>query len=328
MPRTLIALVALGLLSLLLAGPAAAHEEEGSDMPEIASAPSDSVLEHRKIESRWDMFWHPAFSSVPAGQPGCPLYRVTEWDDEGVPTNMDPVFEECATDRMSMYEHAQEADCGASYAKYCVEQLAPTSIMKRGTTFRVYGVLYKHGEPVPSKGFQLQRMVLGRQTSYMPFRSQLTQAIGEIGSVQMPDTARSKVAYRWAIRNDAGRVIHTTMPIVTKVVPTITNIRVNRRSVKRQQLFVARATSNVGIHGVVKLQYRFGDRWIQISRVSLTGQRAIRIPGRINRISGRFPIRLVFTSMTVPGRQWFDAVTVGAGAMTVKSTWTIIRSQR
>lgn len=316
--------ILIALLGLLAAGSAAGHEVEGTDMPQIASGPSDQTLVHRALEAS-RQFWEPGWATVPDAQKGCPGYRVTEWDDEGIPTAMDPVFEQCATDRITMYEHAQGPDCSRSYAALCVEQLAPKAVLKRTTNFRMYGVIYRNGQPVPAEKLYLQRRVLGLQDQFVPFRSQRTEEIGEIGSVQLPDSARSKVAYRWGFANAAGEVVYSTVPAVTRVVPRITQATVNRRKVTRQQSFVATARADVGIWGTAKLQYRLGKRWIQVSRVTLTGQRDIRIVGRINRTSGRFPLRLVLTRMTVPGRPWYDAVNVGMGATTVVSKWTIVR---
>lgn len=324
---------------LLLATSAMAHVEEGSDIPEMATGPSDQVLVHRAHEAT-RQWWEPAHSAIPAPQPGCPGYVATERDDEGNPSRIEPVFEYCATDRITMYEHRQkpateasvedpdateEDNCVVSYAAYCVEQLAPTDTMRRGTGYSLYGVLYHRGEPVPGKTFYLQRKVLGTQSAFMPFRSQTTQRIGEIGSVTLADLARSKVSYRWAVANDDGQVIHTTVPAVTKVVPTITRATVNRVSVKRKQLFTATARSNVPLWGVVKLQYKHGDRWIQISRVNMAGERYLKIDGRINRTSGKFPTRMVVTGMSVSGRPWYDGVYVNLPTMKVNSSWMVVR---
>lgn len=314
------------LLAAVALAPAAgvAHPEGVSDMPENATAPSDPVLVHRTLEEL-------GLRDVTGAEdeaPGCPAYRSTQGEDDAV-ASLDPVFEFCATDRMSMFEHSDE--CRASYAERCIEQVLPRigtrpsqeEWLRRGERFTLYGVLYRRGQPEASQDLVLERHVLGVDRDFRTFRTQRTATIGEIGSVRMPDVARSVTAYRWALRDDAGNRIRSTVPYLTKVPPSVTSTRFSARTVRRSQRFTVQVTTDVPVYSTVRLEYQHAKRWIQVNRVSVRGSRRITIPGRIHRLSGRVPVRVAIDPMTAPGRPWYNGLDHNVGAMTVLSAWEV-----
>lgn len=297
----------------ILAGPTAAHPPGVSDVPEGASAPSDPLLVHRALEAA-KIKWYPGYDE-PAE--GCPDYRPN------ASGSLDPVFASCALDRLSMFEHS--ASCTESYARNCVEQILPTKNIPRGRGFAMYGVLYGGGQPVPSQEFVLERAILGVDAAFKPFSRGITSATGEIGSRRVNDVARSKTAYRWgAVPAGGTALVYTTVPMVTLVQPTIKSTNVDRRQVKRRQRFHVNVTTDVPIWSTVRLEYKLGSRWIQVSRYAPLGKTRFTIPGRIDRTGGSFPIRIVIDKISRPGRPWYDGATRNLGALKVLDSWTVV----
>lgn len=143
--------------------------------------------------------------------------------------------------------------------------------------------------------------------------------------MRVADQANSKYAYRWGVLNDAGDRIYTTMPAVTKVVPTIKSAVVSKRRLKRQERFNTTVTTDVPIYGNVRIEYQLGTRWIQVSRNNIKGAKKFTVPGRIDRTSGSFPIRVRLDGMSAAGRPWYDTTSKPLGKVTVLSEFIVRR---